>query len=108
MGARSGKGGRHQRQGEQGRRKVACVCRSHVRVCARAGEKAAATVRGTANAEKDKCKEMLTPSQIEIFAPDLTEISVQKVIDKVLKCCVVDGDTVSLAAFNEACPASQT
>ena len=106
MGARSGKGGRHQGRGSRaggGSR----VCRSHVRVCARAGEKAAATVRGTANAEKDKCKEMLKPSQIEIFAPDLTEISVQKVIDKVLKCCVVDGDTVSLAAFNEACPALQ-
>ena len=69
----------------------------------------AATVRGgKANAEKDKCKEMLQPSQIEIFASSSTEISVQKVIDKVLKCCVVDGDTVSLAAFNEACPASQT
>ena len=50
----------------------------------RAGEKAAATVRGKANAEKDKCKERLKPSQIDFFASDHTEISVQIVIDKVL------------------------
>ena len=65
-------------------------------------------MRGKANAEKDKCKQELKPSQIEIFASGPTEISVQIVINKVLKCCIVDGDTVSLAAFNEACPASQT
>ena len=90
------------------------MCVYRVRVCARAGEKAAATVRGKANAEKVKCKEKLKPSQIDFFASDLTEISVQIVIDKVLLYCCVDGDTkgdkspFSLAAFNEACPASQT
>ena len=86
------------------------MCVYRARVCARAGEKAAATVRGKANAEKDKCKERLKPSQIDFFASDLTEISVQIVIDKVLMYCSVDGDTkgdkspFSLAAFNEACP----
>ena len=87
---------------------------STVSVCVpRAGEKAAATVRGKANAEKVKCKEKLKPSQIDFFASDLTEISVQIVIDKVLMYCSVDGDTkgdknpFSLAAFNEARPASR-
>jgi len=73
-----------------------------------AGEKAAATVRGKANAEKDKCKEKLKPSQIDFFASDHSEISVQIIIDKVVMYCSVDGDTkgdkspFSLAAFNEA------
>ena len=99
------------RVGEVGRR-AACV--PTVSACVRrAGEKAAATVRGKANAEKDKCKERLKPSQIDFFASDHTEISVQIVIDKVLMYCSVDGDTkgdknpFSLAAFNEARPASR-
>ena len=98
-----------------------CVCRPCLSVChtslatvtaewprARAGEKAAATVRGKANAEKDKCKEKLKPSQIDFFASDHSEISVQIIIDKVVMYCSVDGDTkgdkspFSLAAFNEA------
>ena len=111
MGPAAGRG-RHQRGAEQEGR----VCVSTVSDCVpcRAGEKAVANVRGKANAEKVKCKEKLKPSQIDFFASDLTEISVQIVIDKVLMYCSVDGDTkgdkspFSLAAFNEACPASQT
>ena len=74
-----------------------------------AGDKANITARGKANAEKDKCKDKLQPTQIDFFASNISEMSVEMIIEKVVRYCRVDGDTskkgenpFSLEAFNEA------
>jgi len=73
-----------------------------------AGDKAHPTVRGKANAELAACKNLLQPSQIDFFGVNRVDITVEIIIEKVLKYCTVDGDTkksqqtLDLAAYNEA------
>tara|TARA_B110001452_G_scaffold198054_1_gene167974 strand:+ start:1413 stop:2810 length:1398 start_codon:yes stop_codon:yes gene_type:complete len=73
-----------------------------------AGDKAHPTVRGKANAELATCKKLLQPSQVDFFGAHQEDITIEILIEKVLKYCRVDGDTkksqqtLDLAAYNEA------
>jgi hypothetical protein len=73
------------------------------------GESTAKMRRGSCNAELPNCKQALQPSQIDFYASDVSEITVDIIIKKVLTYCRVDGDTskdgknpFTIEAFNEA------